>query len=274
MFIESVMPSNHLILCHPVLLPSVSPSWCMRILQARILKWAAMPFSRGSSQPRDRTQVSHIAGRFFTIWATREAFIGEIQFIFFIYKSTLSMVKWFWWLNEFPEKDLWLRIVFHLKIFALLAITILLVLGITKVNCREPEWGTPPLAKVMRKEDRHTQRRDRASGVPLEILEHLPPKPESAYFTALCSYLHLWLYRGLSPTTSLREEVNLELQLIITPGHDRSVSTYKLLWRFSSLPDRFVRPHVIVHSLPTVRGTRCFKPSKNRLFWDVRKLLV
>ena len=32
------------------------------------------------------------------------------------------------------------------------------------------------MAKVMRKEARHTQRRDRASGVPLEILEHLPPK--------------------------------------------------------------------------------------------------
>ena len=33
----------------------------------------SFPFSRGSSQPRDRTQVSHIAGRFFTSWATREA---------------------------------------------------------------------------------------------------------------------------------------------------------------------------------------------------------
>ena len=43
------------------------------ILQARILEWIAFPFSRGSSQPRDRTQVSHIAGRFFTSWATREA---------------------------------------------------------------------------------------------------------------------------------------------------------------------------------------------------------
>ena len=39
----------------------------MGILQARILKWVAMPSSRGSSQPRDRTQVSHIAGRFFTL---------------------------------------------------------------------------------------------------------------------------------------------------------------------------------------------------------------
>ena len=43
------------------------------ILQARILEWVAVPFSRRSSQPRDRTQVSHTAGRFFTSWATREA---------------------------------------------------------------------------------------------------------------------------------------------------------------------------------------------------------
>ena len=40
------------------------------------------------------------------------------------------------------------------------------------------------------------------------------------------------------------------------------------------LPDRLVRPHVIAHSLPTMRGTRCFKPSKNRFLRKVRKLLV
>ena len=40
------------------------------ILQARTLEWVAVPFSRGSSRPRDRTQVSHITGGFFTIWAT------------------------------------------------------------------------------------------------------------------------------------------------------------------------------------------------------------
>ena len=40
------------------------------ILQARILEWLAIPFSRGSSQPRDRTEVSHIAGGFFISWAT------------------------------------------------------------------------------------------------------------------------------------------------------------------------------------------------------------
>ena len=43
------------------------------ILQAIILDWVAFPFSRWSSQPRDRTQVSHIAGRFFTRWARSEA---------------------------------------------------------------------------------------------------------------------------------------------------------------------------------------------------------
>ena len=43
------------------------------IFQARILEWAAIFFSRGSSQPRDRTQVSCVADWHFTIWATREA---------------------------------------------------------------------------------------------------------------------------------------------------------------------------------------------------------
>ena len=42
------------------------------ILQARILEWVAIPFSRGSFRPRNWTRVSHIAGRFCTIWATRE----------------------------------------------------------------------------------------------------------------------------------------------------------------------------------------------------------
>ena len=43
------------------------------LLQARILEWIAMPSCRGSSWPRDWTWVSWIAGRFFIIWATREA---------------------------------------------------------------------------------------------------------------------------------------------------------------------------------------------------------
>ena len=42
------------------------------ILRARILEWVAFPFSKGSFQPRDQTQVSCIAGGFFTSWVTRE----------------------------------------------------------------------------------------------------------------------------------------------------------------------------------------------------------
>ena len=45
------------------------------ILQAGILEWVAMPSARGSSQPRDGSQVSCIAGGFFTIWATRESLV-------------------------------------------------------------------------------------------------------------------------------------------------------------------------------------------------------
>ena len=58
------------------------------------------------------------------------------------------------------------------------------------VQCREPARDIPLVTKVMRKEARHTQRRDRASGVSPDILEYLPPKkPESACFIALCSHL-------------------------------------------------------------------------------------
>ena len=48
-------------------------------LQARTLEWVAFPFSRGSSQPRDWTQVPYIAGRPFTSWATREAIASSPQ---------------------------------------------------------------------------------------------------------------------------------------------------------------------------------------------------
>ena len=48
-------------------------------LQARALECVAIPFSRGSSLPGDQTWGSHIAGRFFTIWATREAHLFSIH---------------------------------------------------------------------------------------------------------------------------------------------------------------------------------------------------
>ena len=58
-------------LCKPIDC-SLPGSSVHEILQARILEWVAIPFSRGSSWHRDWTQVFHIAGSFFTVWATRE----------------------------------------------------------------------------------------------------------------------------------------------------------------------------------------------------------
>ena len=52
------------------------------ILQARILEWVAILFSRGSSLSSDQTQVSCIDGSFFTTWATREALVpGKVEVI-------------------------------------------------------------------------------------------------------------------------------------------------------------------------------------------------
>ena len=78
-----------------------------------------------------------------------------------------------------------------------------------------PEWGTPPMAKVMRKEARHTQRWDRASGVPLDMLEHLPPKNQSLPTLLLCA-LTPDFTGGCPPppSRSLCQRVNLQLQLI------------------------------------------------------------
>ena len=61
-----------LTLCEPMNCNSPSSS-VHGILQARIMGWVDIPFSRGSSQPKDWTPISCIAGRFFTFWDTREA---------------------------------------------------------------------------------------------------------------------------------------------------------------------------------------------------------
>ena len=66
---EVLVAQSCLTLCNPM-----GCSWpgfsVHGISQARILKWVAIPFFRGSSWPRGQTQVSDIADRFFTVWAT------------------------------------------------------------------------------------------------------------------------------------------------------------------------------------------------------------
>ena len=61
----------YLILCNHIDC-SLSASYVLGILQARILEWIAISFFRGSCLPRDRTRVSRIGGRCFTLWATRD----------------------------------------------------------------------------------------------------------------------------------------------------------------------------------------------------------
>ena len=70
---DSVKESeSHLVVSYSLRPNGLYSPW---ILEARILEWVAIPSSRGSSQPKDRTQVSCIAGRFFTSWATVNACI-------------------------------------------------------------------------------------------------------------------------------------------------------------------------------------------------------
>ena len=64
----------------------------MGILQSRIVEWVAMPSSRGSYQPRDRTQVSCIAGRFFTDWATYKICLILYHFLLIQRYSVLGIL--------------------------------------------------------------------------------------------------------------------------------------------------------------------------------------
>ena len=72
MKVKALVAQSYLTLFDPMdcSLPSSSVHG---ICQARTLEWVAIPFSRGSSWPWNQTQVSYLTGRFFTIWATREA---------------------------------------------------------------------------------------------------------------------------------------------------------------------------------------------------------
>ena len=85
---------SHAWLCATPWTVAHQASLSMGIFQARELWWVAMPSSRGFSQPRGWTQVSHIAGRFFTVWATREA-LNKVRF--FIYYSYFLRQDCMWY---------------------------------------------------------------------------------------------------------------------------------------------------------------------------------
>ena len=69
---KKVVLCVHPTLCNPMNCTPRQAPLSLGILWARILKWMAMPFSRGSSQSGDQTQVSSIASGFFTSWSIRD----------------------------------------------------------------------------------------------------------------------------------------------------------------------------------------------------------
>ena len=73
----SEVAQSCLTLCDPMDC-SLPDSSVHGIFQARVLEWVAISFSRKSSRPRDRTQVSRIVSRRFTVWATREVSVSNI----------------------------------------------------------------------------------------------------------------------------------------------------------------------------------------------------
>ena len=83
----------YLTLCDPM---DYSPpgSYVHGILQVRISEWVAIPISRESSQHREWTQVSCIAGRFFTAWTTKEAQISCLLLLKSCLPGTASHVYW------------------------------------------------------------------------------------------------------------------------------------------------------------------------------------
>ena len=72
------------------------------ILQFRILEWVAFSFSRGSSQPRDQTQISHIAGGFLTNWAMKEALCEPLSTWTVACQAPLPM--------EFSRQEYWSKL--------------------------------------------------------------------------------------------------------------------------------------------------------------------
>ena len=90
------------------------------IFQARVLEWVAISFSRGSSWPRDRPQVSCIAGRRFTLWATRDYYAKTSFILITEFLVTLKVCAWgrtvpkasYRVENEWIAECLWMQIKF------------------------------------------------------------------------------------------------------------------------------------------------------------------
>ena len=135
-----------------------------------------------------------------------------------------------------------------------------------KSYCREPVRDIPLMTKVMRKEARHTQRRDRASGVPPDILEHLRPKNQSLPTLLLCALTSDFTGGCPPPPSRSLCQSSLTAPINKVPGQ-LGVFKYKPLRWLSNSPDKFTRTptamHTIVYSLPASRGTGSLRYSNS-----------
>ena len=110
---ESEVAQSCLTLCDPMDC-SLSGSSIHGIFQARVLEWIGISFSRGSSRPRNQTPVSRIAGRCFTIWATREAH-GKITVSTTV--QSFSLNKWPSYCSKALNSRIWGKKMLILVIF-------------------------------------------------------------------------------------------------------------------------------------------------------------
>ena len=112
------------------------------ILQARILEWVAFLFSRGSSQPRGQTQVSPIAGRFFTSWATREALHSKRVKFKLALEDESDFDRWKW--VEKPTRYSDILKNWHCNIFGSFSLLIFFPWALVRhlaINLVELQWN-------------------------------------------------------------------------------------------------------------------------------------
>ena len=128
------------------------------------------------------------------------------------------------------------------------------------------------MAKVMRKEARHMQRRDRASGAPWRF-SSIYPQNQSLPTLLLCALTYTSDFMGGCPLPPLSEKVNFQLQLIKFLGMTRVFQPTNSFGSPLACLNRFFRPHVIIHSLPTMRGTGSLRYSNNAELLRELKLL-
>ena len=105
--LESEVTQSCLTLCDPMAY-SLPGSSVHGIFQVIVLEWIAISFSRGSSQPSDRTRVSCTAGRFITDWATRHTYIHVymhicIHVLYDVYEELLSSKRINYWYMQQHE---------------------------------------------------------------------------------------------------------------------------------------------------------------------------